>query len=62
MLNHDEKRKAIRYASIFLRNEVDDLNKTIRLATDEEIKVILKRRLRELEPDLELFEKLRDYI
>lgn len=62
MLNINEQRKAINYASMFLRNEVADLNKSIRLCSDEDVKKILKQRLSEIEPDLELFQRLGDDI
>lgn len=62
MLNVDEQRKAINYAGMFLRDEVADLNKSIRLCSDKDVKKILKQRLSELEPDLELFQKLGDGI
>lgn len=62
MLRVDEQRKAINYASMFLRDEVADLNKSIRLCSDQDVKRILKQRLSELEPDLELFQKLGDNV
>ncbi|WP_026701638.1 hypothetical protein [Salibacterium aidingense] len=56
-LSISEQRKAIHYAVLHLRKEVKEINESIEIEKDHTLKKLLRNRLKELECDLDYFEK-----
>lgn len=52
MLTIEQQRKAIKYATIYLINEISDSKKSIRMSNDEDIKKIHQDELQRLEKEL----------
>lgn len=59
MLTYTQQSKAVTYSLIFLKNEIEAIEKTLENCTEQGKKLLLKRKY-ELEKDLEEFEKIAD--
>lgn len=60
MLNLDQQRVTLRYALIFLKNEIEGIEESIKKCKHQESKDLLIRRKEELELDLDELQPIGD--